>query len=99
MFELIHPSHLVENKKYKIIAHKTDFIGIYICTKYIEEYDYVSVYEVFDILTKNKNVKWRTEFSPNCSIYEMVPRAQEKMERRAVNLIVRRLIGDECFTW
>ena len=98
MFELIQPSDLIKNKKYKIVSSKTEFIGIYIGTKYIEQYDYVNVYEVFDILTK-KNIKWRTEFSPNCSIYTMVPRAQEQMERRALNMIVRGILGDECFTW
>jgi len=95
MFELIHPSHLVENKKYKIISHKTDFIGFYKGKTYLQEDEYVYVYEVFE-LAKNK---CHIHFSPGCRIYEMVPRAQSKMERRAVNLIVRRLIGDDCFTW
>lgn len=32
--------------------------------------------------------------------YEFISQhPQEKMERRAVNLIVRRLLGDECFEW
>ena len=95
MFELIHPSRLIENKKYKIVSHKTDFIGIYKGKTYIEEDDYVYVYEVFE-LAKNK---CHIHFSIGCVFYEMVPRAQSKMERRAVNLIVRRLIGDECFEW
>jgi hypothetical protein len=97
MFVLIHPSQLIENKKYKIVSSKTDFIGIYKCKNYFEENDYVTVYELFVCFTKD-TVRC-IHFSPDCSFYEMVPRAQAKMERRAVNLIVRRLIGDDCFEW
>jgi hypothetical protein len=95
MFELIKPSQLVEDKKYKIVSHKTDFIGFYKGKTYIEEEDYVYVYEVFE-LAKNK---CHIHFSPRCSIYEMMPRAQQQMEQRAVNLIFHRLIGDDFFTW
>lgn len=97
MFEPIHPSKLIKNKKYKIISSETDFIGFYKCANYFEENDYYIVYELFECFT-NKT-KRCIHFSPDCSFYEMVPRAQEKMERRALNIIVRRLIGDECFTW
>ena len=32
--------------------------------------------------------------------YEFIPQnPQWNMERRAVNLIVRRIIGDDCFEW
>ena len=98
MFELIHPSRLFVNQKYKIISSSTEYVGIYKCARYIEEYDYVTVYELFECFTKN-NARRYVHFSPDCSFYEMVPRAQEQMERRAVNLIVRRLIGDDCFEW
>ena len=40
------------------------------------------------------------EYSDNHTFYEWIPtKAQERMERRAVNLIVRKLIGDPCFEW
>ena len=97
MFEPIHPSHLVENQKYKIIS-STEFIGIYKCARYFEENGYATVYELFECFTKNNSTRY-IHFSPDCSFYEMVPRAQAKMERRAVNIIVRRLIGDNCFEW
>ncbi len=97
MFELVHPSHLVVNKKYKIVSYKTDFIGLYKRKNYFEENDYVTVYELFECFTKK--AMRHIHFSPDCTFYEMVPRAQEQMERRALNIIVRRLIGDECFTW
>ena len=97
MFELIPPSRLFVNQKYKIISSSTEFIGIYKCARYIEEDDYVYVYELFECFTKNATRY--IHFSPDCSFYEMVPRAQAKMERRAVNLIVRGILGDECFTW
>ena len=96
MFELIHPSNLVVNKKYKIISYKTDFIGIYKSKNYFEENDYVTVYELFECFTKDGATR-HIHFSPDCTFYEMVPRAQEQMERRALNIIVRRLLGDDCF--
>ena len=36
-------------------------------------------------------------FSPHTDFYELVPQAN--MERRAVNMILRKLIGDDCFEW
>ncbi len=39
-------------------------------------------------------------FSANYQFYEFVSQnPQAKMERRAVTMIVQRLIGDHCFQW
>jgi hypothetical protein len=39
-------------------------------------------------------------FYPSRQFYAFVSdQPQWKMERRAVNLIVRRLLGDDCFEW
>jgi hypothetical protein len=40
---------------------------------------------------------WRRFFSPFTPFQTFVP--QWKMERRSVNILVRRLIGDEHFEW
>ena len=43
-----------------------------------------------------------TLFSSTSTFYKFVSqkaRIQSDMERRAVNLIIRRLIGDDCFEW
>jgi len=98
MFEIIHPACLIKNKKYKIISSETDFIGIYKCANYFEENDYYIVYELFECFTKNKT-KRCIHFSPDCAFYEMVPRAQEQMERRALNIIMRGILGDDHFEW
>ena len=97
MFELIHPSQLIENKKYKIVSY-TEFTGIYKCKNYFEENDYVTVYELFECFTKDGDTR-NIHFSPGCSFYEMVPRAQQQMERRALNIIMRGILGDANFEW
>jgi len=97
MFELVLPNHLVENKKYKIVSY-TEFIGIYKHTSYFEENDFVTVYELFQCFTKDGATRY-IHFSPSCSFYEMVPRAQEQMERRALNIIVQGILGDVHFKW
>lgn len=98
MFELIHPSRLNENQKYKIVSYR-DFIGFYKGRNYFEENDYVTVYELFECFTKDNDRRYPQYFSSGCTFYEMVPRAQQQMERRALNKIVRKLIGDDHFEW
>ena len=57
----------------------------------------------FDYLTPELNTENEgCYFNNHHSYYRLVSqkeKIQSDMERRAVNLIVRRLIGDECFSW
>ena len=39
-------------------------------------------------------------FASDCMFYKFVSEnPQEKMERRAVNIILKQIIGDDCFEW
>ena len=87
MFVRINSNELIPGTKYKIGEHK----GIF---KQIAYRDYGNWYYVFYSKRTNRY------YSSNCSFYKFVSdKPQEKMERRALNMIVRRLIGDPCFEW
>ena len=96
MFQLVAVSDLQINKKYKIIA-SYEYRGFYegpieIGTTYLQ---FGNIYNV----TMNEFCG-HSYFYPSRDIYAFVSdQPQWKMERRAVNLIVRRLIGDDYFEW
>ena len=95
MFVKVPYKKLVVGKKYKIGGPCYDFTGIY---KGIEDGQYVML--MFDKVTcENYQGSVSYSFLIYKDFYDFVPQAQWKMERRAVNLIVRRLIGDEHFEW
>ena len=87
MFVRIEPHELVPGTKYKIGTAK---------------YTYVKTlgnrYVFFDMINPTFQ-RFRFCTSSN-TFYKFVPdNPQGKMERRSVNIIVRRLIGDEHFEW
>lgn len=85
MFIQIPPDQLVVNVKYKIKLDETEFVGYYKRTTQFLEFIYQE--KPFVILL----------YRP---IYRFVSdNPQWKMEQRAVNIILQRLIGDDCFTW
>ena len=87
MFVRIEPHELVPGTKYKIGEHT----GIF---KSVGRRSYGKWFYIFYSKLENRY------FSLNCYFYKFVSdNPQEKMERRAVNMIVRRLIGDEHFEW
>ena len=96
MFQLVAVSDLQLNKKYKISA-SYEYRGFYegpieIGTTYLQ---FGNIYNV----TMNEFCG-HSYFYPSRDIYAFVSQQpQWKMERRAVNLIVRRLLGDDCFEW
>ena len=89
MFVKVPYTHLVEGKKYKIHGYCGTYAGIY---KGRNQDPYC--YLIFST-RKHANLL----FSSYEVYYEFVPQAQAKMERRAVTMIVRHLIGDDCFEW
>jgi len=99
MFELVSPYELKFNKNYKIVGYdvfKANYTGIFY-------YDHLEHYILFDCVY---NIKKQKAYSPlYCSpeyysYYKFVSdNPQWKMERRSVNIIIRRLIGDENFEW
>ena len=87
MFVRVQPEDLVHGTQYKIGEKKGTFIRF--------------VYRAYGIWHYLFRVKGKErQFGTKCPFYKYVSdNPQEKMERRAVNLIVRKLIGDECFEW
>ena len=94
MFQLVPYTRLAKGNKYKIKTPWMEYTGI--CTgpdvlhNYgIQFHDVKGRYDYGTIL-----------FSAYYEFYEFVSQnPQEKMERRAVAMIVRRLIGDDYFQW
>ena len=102
MFQQVQEYELEYNQTYKIIAgheYKGRFKG-----DFKSDLQYLEVYLEFDCVY-NMTIQTCCEpslFSSLRDFYKFVsqkPRIQSDMERRAVNLIVRRLIGDDCFQW
>jgi len=92
MFVRINGADMVLGNKYKIDG----FTGYFKCRM---EWD--QIYYVFERLNL-RNYKGQTiHCSPrDYTFYQYVSsNPQGKMERRAVTMIVRRLIGDDCFEW
>jgi len=102
MFHRISSDELVPGTKYKIgeftgIFRKKTWLHIDLTHSTIDD-----LYVEFDNVKRGKIQNWRRFFSPMCAFYEFVPqkkRIQSDMERRAVNKILQRLIGDDCFVW
>jgi hypothetical protein len=103
-FKQIHPDYLVYNKEYKIGDH---FRGIYKGKRWTE-YAYPrhgwGCHLEFENVCHLDNVLFapimifssNTYFSEFFSEKEAI---QSQMEHRAVNLILRQIIGDETFSW
>ena len=97
MFKRITYEELVPGAKYKI---GSDFTGHYekIALIYIERTP--EMFVEFSKMKKNNILSWRRFVAMSCDFYQFVPQnPQWTMERRSVNIIVRRLIGDDCFEW
>ena len=90
MFFRIEPNHLVKGTKYKI----TEDYGITYKATYVKVvwlHD-----ELYLMFSTHRNIC----VSLHCDFYKYVSQnPQAKMERRAVNLVLRRLIGDDYFEW
>ena len=93
MFVVVKPEELVKGKKYKMERFKG---------YYKERIYWDQLYYVFENVVTSEN---KPIHAVHCSpiyytFYEFVSQnPQWKMERRTVNMIVRRLIGDDCFEW
>ncbi len=98
MFELVSVDQLKCNKTYKIVGNdifKANYTGIFY-------HDHRDIYLLFDCVYNIKKQKGCSPLycSQGYTYYKFISdNPQWNMERRAVNLIVRRLIGDACFDW
>ena len=91
MFSPITESRMVSGTKYKIVG---DYVRTGIYQRSIFGHCFIVTNEV-----GHPDVKI---FYTKPTYYEFIPqkeRIQSEMEGRAVNMIVRRLIGDDHFKW
>ena len=97
MFQSVEVSGLCYNHTYKIVADG-EYIGVYKGKIWFPD-----LYLEFDhIRNINGHFDPPQYFLPTRKFYKFVSqkaRIQSDMERRAVNIIVRRLLGDDCFKW
>jgi hypothetical protein len=101
MFQLVDEYALEYKQTYKIIAddeYKGRFRGDF----YFRDNN--ELYLEFDHAYNITTQTWREYlfFLSTRKFYKFVSqkaRIQSDMERRAVNLIIQRLIGDNCFQW
>jgi len=92
MFVPIRPDAMVIGKKYKMEC----LTGIYI-DKWISSRGEL-ILKFFEL--QSNDIRRFRFISPDSEFYQFIPQhPQWKMERRSVNLILRRLIGDEHFEW
>ena len=95
MFQRV--SDLKVYQKYKIVA-SYEFRGLYVGSVEIDTVVYLQFENLYNI-TMNYFCD-HSYFYSSRQFYAFVSdQPQWKMERRTVNLIVRRLLGDECFEW
>lgn len=92
MFVPVRPEAMVLGKKYKIGTA----IGIYI--KKWDAPDGITYYKFFE--QQNPRLLRFRFFTYSAPFQQFVSdNPQGKMEQRSVNIMVRRLIGDDCFNW
>jgi hypothetical protein len=106
-FQKIDSLYLDYGKEYKIGHYRGIYTGTRCGVSLIEVDGYLS--DVFECLIEfdvrsliNPHVSLKMTFSPDASFYEFFSEKeaiQSCMEYRAVNIIVRQLIGDDTFSW
>ncbi len=107
MFQPVEVKYLQLNQMYKILVNNYVFKATFKGFRYLD--DIKSVFEPSPHLSlefeKVHNISrdlhfTRTNIIDTRPVYEFVSmNPRWKMERRAVNKILRRLIGDEYFEW
>jgi len=95
MFRLIDPDEMVYGERY--IAGPYKWYLYFVREIYWDRREYC-------VFERVKNDKYINQFQilSTSNFYEFVSqkaRIQSDMERRAVNQIIRRILGDNCFEW
>jgi len=94
MYVWIPFTKLVVDKKYKIVGYHYEYIAIF------KRFDDNACFPLKFYIAKGVKYQGDVLFPINMDFYEFIPQnPQWQMERRAVNLIIRRLIGDDYFEW
>jgi len=95
MFQLVNVDQLQLNQYYKIVANNYEFKGRYKGRRFDVSLEFDKLVNV----TIDRYLV-RTNFKYTQAMYAFVSKnPQWQMERRAVNMIVQRVIGDEYFVW
>lgn len=106
MFHLVEVEKLQKGQLYKILANNYVFKGRFKGFRYLDEIkEFDGLHDLSLEFDKMHNITIgllfnRTNFNPTRPFYKFVsnhPRWQ--MERRSVNMFLRRLIGDDHFEW
>ena len=106
MFVRVKPEELVVDTKYKITVFPFEvefdrYSGIFKKNRIFPSYTYLWFEHPYDLIEREKcAVNTVVLDNRNYHYYAFIShQPQWNMERRTVNLIVRRLIGDDCFEW
>jgi len=104
MFLRIQPEELVPGIKYKIdnvVTFVNEYIELIVETNTKTGIFKRKVYRLHGKLYMMFYSEGKKRyFASDCMFYKFISEnPQEKMERRAVNIIVRQIIGDHCFEW
>ena len=86
-------TEFIPGTKYRIVSNHCEYVGTYVSTNYLHRFKNVPGYETLEFVN----------FIPHFHIY-YVPifqkeRIQHAMEHRAINKLLRQIIGDPTFTW
>ena len=87
--------NFIKNQKYIQICQKYDTIDIVI---YREDYDNYTFCLTFSLY---KQIQYKSDLT-ECNYYELVSKKkeiQERMESRALQIILQNIIGDKTFLW
>jgi len=88
-------SAIQDNRKYKVVGlheHQAKYVGK-------NYFDNTWIFKFHECQTKKLLSVVMTQYC-YYKVYEFVSEQPRwKMERRAVTMIVRRLLGDDCFEW
>ena len=102
MFHQIPVELLKPFERYKIAGGKCEYYGTFIGVFYFP-HDHVEYAEFVRVFNKTTCVHVDSKlFSPSCMFYRFISqkaKIQSQMEKRALNLIIRKIIGDENFMW
>jgi len=101
MFEPIEVSKMQHRKKYKIVG-QCEYYGMFICI-HKQEFSPIQYLTFVNVLNETNHIYApSTLFASTSQFYQFVSqkaRIQSDMEMRAVNLVVRRIVGDDNFKW
>ena len=99
MFQTISSDKLVVNTKYMILLNMGHHSGVFKGSIYSFHQKCFVFDEIYDLVCK-ESVRSPKYLTSDYRYYEFISKQpQWNMERRSVNMIIRRLIGDDCFEW